>query len=367
MKWTLNIIIFLIIQLIEIHVAHSQERIEFYKSIRSLGMGNTSVAVANDETSLLLNPAGLGKLRDFYGTIIDPEIEMGTKAINMYNAHSFTQPWSPSDAIPASVASPGDYFHFRGQVFPSFVARNFGIGILQKYDMNTKYDSATAKSNVFYRNDLGVVLGYNLRLFDGRVKIGVNGRLVNRIEINDSSFDPTQALDLSSLGAAGIAKEGTGFGMDAGILLAAPWTAIPTLGATLHDIGGTSFSASSGQRLNSATTRPSTVSQDLDVGMALFPIHSNHIRSVWTIEYKGLLTAQNEADKTKLIHTGIELNINDLLFIRAGYNQRYWTAGLELSSESFQFQLASYGEEIGSSSTSTEEDRRYLMKVGFRF
>lgn len=349
-----------------VSMSMAQERREFYRSIRALGMGNSAVAVTNDESSLLLNPAGLGKLRNFYGTVFDPEIETSDKTVSMYNARAFSQPWTLTDAIPAAVAVPGDQFHFRGQLFPSFVARNFGLGLLQKYDVDAVYDSTTARADTFYRNDLGLVLGYNLRLFDGRVKIGFTGRLINRIEVKETAFDTTQALDLPSLGTAGIAKEGTGFGGDIGIMLAAPWTMIPTIGAVLRDAGGTNFAMSSGQRLSQATSRPATVTQDLDVGIALFPIHRNNVRSVWTIEYKGVLTAQNETDPTKLYHGGVEVNFGDLLFVRAGYNQRYWTGGLELASERFQIQLASYGEEVGTAAAS-KEDRRYLFKVAFRF
>lgn len=344
----------------------AQERREFYRSIRALSMGNSSVAVANDETSLLLNPAGLGKLRNFYGTILDPELELSDKTVNMYNANPFSSPWVLSEAMASAVAVPGDYFHFRGQLFPSFVARNFGIGILQKYEVDVLYDATTTQTNTFYRDDLGLILGYNLRLLDGRVKIGFNGRLVSRIEVNETALDTTQPMDLSSLGTAGFAKEGVGFGADVGILLAAPWKMIPTIGAVLRDAGGTNFSMSSGQRLSQAAERPTKVEQDLDVGISLFPIHTNNVRSVWTIEYKGLLTAQNETDKTKLMHAGFEVNLGDLFFLRGGYNQRYWTAGLELASERFQIQLASYGEEVGTSAASLE-DRRYLLKLAFRF
>ena len=87
---------------------------------------------------------------------------------------------------------------------------------------------------------------------------------------------------------------------------------------------------------------------------------------MWTLEYKGLLTASDETDKAKLLHAGFEYNFGDVFFLRAGYHHRYWTAGFELSSESFQLQLASYGEEIGTEAA-TMEDRRYVMKLALRF
>ncbi|MNY53233.1 hypothetical protein D3C86_1889710 [compost metagenome] len=60
------------------------------------------------------------------------------------------------------------------------------------------------------------------------------------------------------------------------------------------------------------------------------------------------------------------MNFGDVFFMRAGYNQRYWTAGFELASERFQWQLTSYGEEIGTSDT-PKEDRRYAVKFAYRF
>jgi len=140
---------------------------------------------------------------------------------------------------------------------------------------------------------------------------------------------------------------------------------IPTVSLVLHDIGGTSFESGAGFR-GSTATRPDTLSQDLDVAVALFPIHSNYIRSSWTLEYKGILTASSQEDTAKLMHAGMEFNFGDLFFLRAGYNQRYWTAGFELASEHFQWQIASYGEEVGTS-TATKEDRRVVVKFAYRY
>jgi len=46
-------------------------------------------------------------------------------------------------------------------------------------------------------------------------------------------------------------------------------------------------------------------------------------------------------------------------------NQNYLTYGLELASEKMSWQFASYGEEVGTSTTK-QEDRRYVFKVSLR-
>ncbi len=344
--------------------ARAAERVEFYNGVRPLGMGNTQVATVNDETGLVVNPAGLGKLRNYFGTILDPELDLGSTALNMYRAKSFSNPFSLSQVLPSAATSVGDYYHARGQVFPSFVAKNFGIGILQKYDLNAVADSATSV-NTFYRDDLSLLLGFNFRFWDGRIKLGFVGKMISRIEVNDPAIDPTGALDNASLAAQDKMKQGLGIGADVGLILTAPWNNLPTLGVVVHDVGGTKYDKTYFSRL-STPSNPNSTAQDMDVGMSFQIIHKPNMRSVWALEYKGVLTAKDEEDKQKLYHAGVELNFGDVFFVRAGYNQRYITGGFELASERFQFQIATYGEEIGTS-TSPKEDRRNVAKFTFRF
>jgi hypothetical protein len=59
------------------------------------------------------------------------------------------------------------------------------------------------------------------------------------------------------------------------------------------------------------------------------------------------------------------VNFADMLFFRGGMNQRYWTAGVEIGLRLLQIQFATYGEEIGVSTSTevkTREDRRYMGK-----
>lgn len=347
--------------------ALTQEVREFYNGVRALGMGGASLAVTNDETSLITNPAGLGKLRDIYGTVIDPELELGSAASKIQKANSTTDPFSTDKIGEALVLEPDTYYHAKAQVFPSFVVRNFGIGILYKNTLDGIYHPATDELSMFYQDDLAVILGFNFRIWGGRIKIGFNGQLINRIELDENNLtkSPTTELEKTRLVDLGLMKEGTGLSLNGGILLAAPWTYLPTIGAVIHDIGGTSFDKGQNQRLT-ANNRPNTVQQDIDVAAALFPIHTNTTRSSFTLEYRNLLTNGEDSQKFKYMHGGFEVNFADHVFLRAGYHQKYWTAGFEISNESFQFQMASYGEEVGTRGTS-REDRRYVAKAAFRY
>lgn len=336
------------------------ERREFYNSIRCQGMGGACIAVTNDETSLLVNPAALGKLRDFYGTFFDPEFETGQHTQAMYSSSSFSNPFSIEDLKGALDKERGKYYHTKAQVFPSLVGRNFGIGFYGNYLLNAEMNPAGTQLDAYYRNDMALVLGFNFSLLGGRMKLGFNTKLISRIEVANTNIDPTGSLGLEQIGT-----EGVGLSTDIGLILAAPWTWLPTVSAVLRDVGGTSFDQSSGLRLDTVG-RPNLVRQDLDVGVALFPIHSRGVRSSWTLEYRGLLNSMDEDDPMKLVHAGMEFNIRDLIFLRAGYHQRYWTSGFEITSEKFQWQFATYGEEIGTR-YNPREDRRYALKFAYRF
>jgi hypothetical protein len=345
--------------------SEAKEIREFYNTIRNLSMGGTSVVTTNDETALAVNPAGLGKLRDMYGTTIDPEIEVSKNYDVAYRQKAFTEPLDLPSVSASLLENPDLYYHARAQLFPSFVAKNFGIGILARRTLDAKVNTALTEMETFYRDDLAVVLGYNFRLWGGRLKFGFNGKLISRIEIDEAALDPNGDLTLSNLADTGVAKEGVGIGFDTGLILTAPWRYLPSVGAVVRDVGGTSFDKSYNNRLQTQT-RPNTVTQDMDVGVSISPILNNRTRSVFSLEYRNVLTAKDVDDPQKLYHAGAEVNFSDIFFVRAGYHQRYWTAGLELASERFQFQMGSYGEEVGTAAL-PKEDRRYVLKFAFRF
>lgn len=348
MKW----ISYIVILLMSLSARAGNEWVETYSNTRTLGMGGAAVAITSDDTSLYRNPANLGSLRDLYGTLFDPEIE---------GSSNLTASKIDVASVMSNLSSkPDTYYRAKQQLSPALVRRNFGIGLIYRNEINAEITSvAPTVMDTTYVNDLGAILGANLRLFDGRIKIGASGRIFNRIEVINPALPVAGPTDLPTIGS-----EGTAYAFDAGILLQAPWAYLPTIGAVVHDIGDTQF-RSDGIRISTAT-RPLTVKQSVDAAIAIFPIHSNLFRSVWTLEYSDVTNSRNDTDNAKRIHVGIELNSRDIFFFRLGYNQRYLTAGFEIASENLSWQVASYGEEIGTQAA-PREDRRLNMKVAVRF
>ena len=348
------------ISLCSLNTFANNEWFEFYNNTRSLGMGGCSVAVSSDETALYRNPANLGSIRDVYGTILDPELEGSSNFVRQVSSSATGKAFDIEGIKTVLDTNRETYYHAKLQVSPSVVRRNVGFGLLYKNDVSAETEATGTTMDIKYQSDFGIVLGSNLRLFDGRLKIGASLKALNRIELVNPSLSTTGSMDLAIIGT-----EGTALSFDGGMLLQMPWTFLPTLGAVVRDIGGTVFDKQDGFRLR-ATGRPQTVKQSVDAAIAIFPIHSNSVRSVWTLEYSDITNSRNDTDQAKRAHFGVEINTRDIFFFRLGYNQRYATAGFEIASEKVQWQVSTYGEEVGTEAA-PREDRRLNTKFTVRF
>ncbi len=338
----------------------SAEIFEFYTGVRQLGMGGAYTAVVNDETSLLTNPAGLGKLREATFTLADPEISGGLNNTASATASDLSKIWNLNGLRETLNRSKDKHWHTKFQAFPSVVLPNFGIGLHAKYSNDAEARSATNDFRLDYTNDYALVLGYCFRLFSGIVKIGVTGRAVNRVEIHKDI--PQSQPDIT---VENQSSEGTGVAADVGMILTAPVAWLPSLAGVVRDAGNTSYTLKSGMFYNTQT-RPQDTKQTIDAGFSVSPILSNRVRMQVTAEYHNVQTASEEKDHMRRFHAGLEFNFADFFFLRGGMNQRYWTTGIELATERFQLQAATYGEEIGTD-TRPREDRRWVGKFSLRF
>jgi hypothetical protein len=340
--------------------AEAAEIYKFYTGVRQLGMGGAYTAVVNDETSLLTNPAGLGKIRDTTLTVVDPEVSLGSKNTSAATASTAAKVFSMGGLQETLQNARDTHWHAKAQVFPSLVTTNFGIGVHAKWQTDAEITTTPNNFRLDYTNDYAVALGYCLRMFDGIVKLGVAGRAVNRVEIH-KDLDPA----ITNLSVESQAREGGGVAADVGLILTAPITYLPSLAVVVRDAGNTAYTLSNGM-LYSTTERPQATTQTIDAGFSISPILSNNVRMQWTGEYHDVSTAGVEQDQMRRVHLGTEINFSDFFFLRAGLNQRYWTTGLEFATERFQLQAATYGEEIGTADK-PREDRRFVGKFSFRF
>ncbi len=357
----MKLLIFAFIFLFVSQEARAQERREFYVGVRGLGMGGAQIATVNDETAMLVNPAGLGKLRNYFLTVADPEIHISgdTQAVI---GSDIMAPLDPQETLNL-LKKPTNHdrnLHSKVQAFPSLVFPNFGLGVFANYTTDASYDAANDELSYFYRSDLAMVLGFNFRFWDGRIKLGFNLRAMNRNEIQRTDIPGTS----TNLSIKNLTTEGFGLASDVGLIMTMPWKLLPTLAFVYRDAGNTRYTFKEGL-INGAEDAPMTTPATLDAAFAIFPILGKNNRFTFTGEIRDVLTLSEEDSFNRRMHLGLEFNIRDALFIRGGMNQNYWTAGVELAVANYQLQLATYGEDIGIGTA--REDRRYVGKFAYRF
>lgn len=342
------------------HQTFAREWVESYINARSQAMGGVQVALTSDDTSLYRNPANLGSLRGFSPTLFDPEIEISKNFFGQVNSAAALKTFDVEKVNDILSSDLDNYYHAKFQLTPTFSVRHFSLGILYRNEMSAIKSNLTTMDTQAYE-DLGLVLGLNYNFWSGRIKLGASLKAINRIEVNDPALDTTGSLSLGT-----IASEGTALTGDVGLILQAPVVYLPTLAIVARDIGDTKYDSSSGLRLDTGSRRPQVVKESYDAGISIMPIHSSTFRSVWSIEYRDIQDSREEDFSQKRMHAGFELNWADLFFVRAGYNQGYYTAGLELAGERVSWQLTTYSEEVGTKD-SKKEDRRYSTKIAVRF
>ena len=345
---------------VSLYATVSSADFEFYRGARQMGMGGASIAVVNDETSVLSNPNGLGRLRDNFLTILDPELVGSSTHASTLTETAIVDAINPSKTYEALSGKLQDPFYFKGQVFPSIVLPNFGLGLLGRYEVLARRNGdGTFDYN--YQNDYSLNLAYNLRFWGGRIKWGVAGRYISRVEYFGTRDPATESLELSNY-----AREGSGISVDTGLTLTAPWQWLPTLTVYVRDVGHTSFTFGDGLFGNSSNGTPNSVAQSIDAAIAIFPIVSKFSRSTFTIEYTGVDGGNPDIEEENRLHIGYELNLFDAYFLRAGYHNSEYTAGFEYASGIMQVQFATYAEQVTFGTTS-QMDRRGQFKFAVRF
>ena len=336
---------------------------EFYNGVRALGMGGAYVTTANDETAMYTNPAGLGKLRDVFITMADPEASFTQNITDFVPFGDILDVASAKGLVAIMQDQPGEHLHFHAQIGPRLVIPNFGFGILAKWESNVSADDPVSNITINYRNDYVATMAYNFRLFDGILKIGFNGKFIDRIEVRDRVI-PASTTDLTF---ESIASEGTGISTDVGIIATAPVRLLPALGIVVRDAGNTKFDLTDGA-IHKTSTRPLEEKQKIDAGLSISPIFGKNVRATIAAEVHNVMTEDEEEaqDIMRRFHAGMELNVADFFFIRGGWHQKYYTAGFEFASARFQLQGATYGEDIGTPNN-PREDRRVVGKFSLRF
>lgn len=343
------------------------------QSLRSMTMGGTGIAGANDSSALFYNPAVLANAQTWwidYAAILVEYSNDATQLLNDIQTGNLTldtqaekqefletyigkRPYIRIDYGVNAVVN----FDPKGYTF----AYNYLGEIL--IDLETK-NPVSPVITIFEQSDVINQIGMSIPLGVGKWVIGLGARTINRtsLEFDYGINEILTNADFPTLAADGL--KGTGFGYDIGLIYRMGSIKFPTtIGLVAQNIGGIELSDAG------------KVEEEIAMGVTASPAFGP-VRLVLSLDYRDITGKQGEEGDLSLnrrIHVGAELGIlpydygRSLVSLRAGINQSYLSYGAEFAlGAGLVAGYASYSQETGEYAGQKENKRKILyFSLGF--
>ncbi len=328
-----------------------------YKGARPLGMGGAFTAVSDDANALFYNPAGLADIKESRLAPIDLEIELGEKAYNFYNDAKDLDLDNEKDVGDFLHKYIGHFEHLGISFFPNYTAPNFAFGLIgsAKYNFQAR-DKQYPKLVVDAIEDLGVCTGYAHPFLEDKLLMGSNLKYLYReSNENEYSIADITTTDFKHRYNHDF-KNGSGLLLDLGIIYK-----IKEYTPGDKNLGfqvGLSANNLIGNKLGDAED----LDPHVDIGMA-----ARTEKVTAALDYVDLFGQIGEdTDAGKRIHLGIEYALTEILDLRTGIYQGYPTFGVSIGTQTMQFDVLTYAEEVGTFS-GQNRDRRYMIRMAYGF
>ncbi|MBP6218787.1 MAG: hypothetical protein KA436_09390 [Oligoflexales bacterium] len=390
------------------------ELVEPFYAPRPLGMGGAFTAVANDQSSVWTNPAGLArskkpKARQHINFSTFPNLVLGTnqEALNFYtdlnSASGGNKEEKVAKSLSGAVQTSGDtskplWANLAANPLMFFSSGEYSSNSLGVFSKNTLQISPDATVSTFSRvesvSDVGALLGMAFGNKTNSLNFGLQVRPTVRYSY-DGQMESVTLLDKSALKSKIMAEanNGSGVGIDMGLLWTLPDFWFPTFGLAVFNlptgcvndelnpfsqkretICGMKFSGTVRNQESLYLVEPT----DIRLGFSLTPRFDNKIAMKIAIDLQHLYISLGSqsyglpgVEASKLLHAGLEIFLGNPLQIspfalRVGYGQGFVSAGISLRIKFLAIEFATFGRDI-SSTSSPKEDRRSLVSVSAEY
>lgn len=393
---------------------YGDELNEAFYPVRPLGMGGAFTSIGNDENTVWTNPAGISrtkkpKSKHKFNLLAFPALVIGGNSqAQTFNHHYSDGDGSHNEKIVSAMKTlveEGDgtlnkpVWAFVGVNPMAFVSAGFyDSSVLGLYSSNRlkiipdTVDNTSAQVQTVY--DTGVILGSALSTRLNTMSFGIQVRGVRRSFYDDfvsyttlaNSSEMQTRMELDN-------NIGTGIAADAGLLFTIPDFWYPSLGLAIinlptgcvenvlnpyeekrQTICGAVYSGSIVNQESLLQVDPT----DIRMGVSLTPRISTKVAMRIAVDLHHLYVNSGETyyglsgvEASKLLHAGVELFVGNPLLIppfslRFGQSQGFTSYGLSLRIKFFSLELASYGQDVSSAKSSTQ-DRRNLLNFSMEF
>ncbi len=354
--------------------------------VRPLAMGNAYVAVADDFNALFYNPAGLARLKEWDGELINPMLEVSANTVSGASDILDLVNTNSSDVTPVLnllESYAGKPQHFALGLTPHLVIPTasgmgfgFGVGIDLSATLAFHRDiSGDVKigPDILVPFSMAISFLENRLSFGGSLKVAMKGGVDREFSINDIQAFTSQAK--ASENAAGTESAasadtgpklddyiegGVGVGVDGGILFTPIKTMSPTLGVSITDFGGTPYKKFdiNGEALAAPKARLPSV----NTGVSLKPWESGSQYVRASVDAHAI---NQPVHYSKKFNVGAEWGYGTIIKVQTGLHQGELTGGFEFDVFLLSLRMVTYAEQLGTIAGQDENlrDRRYAMQL----
>ncbi len=326
-----------------------------------MGMGNAFVAIADDEQSLFMNPAGLAGNQKYSFHLLDTDLSISSDVVmgGVNGIRTVAGLKGTLDEIDKFVELVmGKNMVGRAQMTTVLLTPNLGIGILVSSEVAVlAQNRALPEITLGYITTNGLQAGYGgavARPFrkKGELRLGVAGKLLYR----RGSYNRLTMMELLSMNKGQLESITGSFGMGIGLDLGAQYlhkvNKRLTLsgGVAMTDIGNTSFGP-----------KAMAIEQNLTSGVAA-KYSYGHSSLTLSYDYRHMLAP---VDWRKKNHLGAELAF-PFLRLWGGLDQVYFTYGGSVDLWLARISLVSWKEEFGAF-VHQNPARHYTLHLSMKF
>ena len=335
----------------------AQERLTIGRSYRSLAMGHTGIASANDSAALFYNPAILANVEGWW---------LDYSAWTFENSEGFTAedtapmmispvfPYINRDGISDSdkatfLSKENPYLRANAGVNLTINLTDKGVSVAGSYLLENIATMTNNGTTIYQRDDTIQKAGISIPLGQGSLVLGLAATRIERRVAEDATTD--------TITTWGSREDGTGY--DIGLLYRMANKARITWGLVMQNYGGLKFDDPDLEEVE-------------QVGLGISMNHELGIfKIVPAIDVREITS---KTDRKNTLHAGIELGIfpnstgGSYITYRAGYNQGYSTQGVELNFFNHYLIMGYtlYSEEVGEGTAKVESKRSIAyLSLGF--
>jgi len=357
-----------------------------YISPRAMGMGDAFVAVANDYNALFYNPAGLafredGEMNFSIDLAASSAFSSFVKDISTASSTQGTDAQKQIAMANAIMAQYGKTFSTR--ITPAagiWVRPGWGVGIIPADISIELQPNNPLIINTTAYVDTTVAVGYAetvKSIENAKVSWGVTGKFINRGFYSKAISGFELIADSNFLKSSDL-KEGYFADADLGMLyqphipdeglLSVLRLARPTFGLVVRNLVGGEALGTFKLYNKTDTSKPIKNYRVIDVGSRWeYP-------SAWLFGGRGVLDIKDIMHPSFSLKRGLHLGFEFDWTVaswwkgqyRVGYSQGYLSAGLSALFSVFNLDLVTYGEEVGTLNTASE-NRVYMLKANVNF